>query len=451
MSEPAFRRIHFIGVGGTGLSGLARLSLLMGYQVSGSDRQRPPLISDLESLGLRFQGGHVPDLVRQADLVVVSSAVANDNPEAVWAREAGIPVWKRHEFIPWLSGGRRMVAIAGTHGKTTTTALLSHILVECGNDPTCLVGGLVHNWGSNARLGSGDLFVVEADEYDRTFLALNPWLGVITSVEMDHPDCYPSLADLDDAFGQFVVRCRRVLACGDQDGVKRAVATAANVRWYGADSGADWRSLAWEGRTDGTRFKLAGPDGREHDATVPLWGEHSVANALAAIAAAYEVGVPPERALPALLSFKGVARRFSLRGCCSGVYLVDDYGHHPTQIRSVLDAARQRFPGAREVLVFQPHTFSRTEALFDEYATALSQADRAFVLPVYGARESGDAHALSARLAAAAGGEVLPGVEQASERLLAVLRPGDVLLNLGAGDNEQLTAELMRRMGCDGG
>jgi UDP-N-acetylmuramate--alanine ligase len=176
-----------------------------------------------------------------------------------------------------------------------------------------------------------------------------------------------------------------------------------------------------------------------------------VANALAAIAAAYEVGVPPERALPALLSFEGVARRFSLRGCCSGVYLVDDYAHHPTQIRSVLDAARQRFPGAREVLVFQPHTFSRTEALFDEYATALSQADRAFVLPVYGARESGDAHALSARLAAAAGGEVLPGVEQASERLLAVLRPGDVLLNLGAGDNEQLTAELMRRMGCDGG
>jgi len=447
VTTQAFRRIHFVGVGGAGLSALARLALLQGYAVSGSDRTRTEIVGDLEQLGLGFQEGHEPEAVRTTDVVVASSAIAADNAELEWARAHGLVVWKRHEFLPWLTRGKRVVAVSGTHGKTTTTALLAHVLTETGRDPTCLVGGVLRAWASNARLGQSDLFVLEADEYDRTFLSLSPWLGVITSVEMDHPDCYGSLAELTSAFEQFAARCQRLLASADDE---RASATAARLggraQTYGWHGDAAWRLLTWRGDPAGSAFRFRDPQGREDEGWVPLWGRHSVANALAAIAAAVAAGVPVMEALAALGSFAGVERRFTSSGTFAGVDIVDDYAHHPSQIVATVAAARQRFPGRRVVVVFQPHTFSRLAALYADYVAALREADIAFVLPVYGARETGDAGGAATALARDAGAQALPGVDTAAAALVTELRPGDVVLNLGAGDGEELTVALAERL-----
>jgi UDP-N-acetylmuramate--alanine ligase len=441
--------LHFVGVGGSGLSALARVALLRGYRVSGSDRAESAAVAALTGLGLRFQTGHAPDLVRQASLVVASSAVPADNAELAWAREHGIPVWKRHQLVPWLAAGKQLVAIAGTHGKTTTTAMVAVAAEAAGLDPTCVVGGMVNQWGSNARAGEGAAFVWEADEYDRTFLAVQPAIGVITSVEWDHPDCYPTRESVDAAFAQFARSCGTVVGCADDAGAARALAGVGGetrVVSYG-QRGRDWRLLSWTAAPTGSAFRFAGPDGGEQDAWVPLCGAHAVLNALAAIATASLMGATPEAALAALGSFGGTERRFTVTEVGGGITVVDDYAHHPTAVRANVGAARQRFPGRRLVVVFQPHTFSRLAALRDEFVDALRDADALYVFPVFGARESGDPQAVAAALAADAGGSALPGPALAASVLLPQLRPGDVVLNLGAGDGPALTAGLAAMLG----
>ncbi|MGI6208290.1 MAG: UDP-N-acetylmuramate--L-alanine ligase [Anaerolineae bacterium] len=447
--DPTPRAIHFVGVGGSGLSALARVALGLGLRVTGSDRSRSEVVPVLEEKGLSFQLGHDPDLVRTADLVVATSAVGEDNPEVAWARAHGVPVWKRHQFLPWLAQGKRLLAVAGTHGKTTTTAALAHILTVTGRDPTCVVGGVLQDWGTNARVGQSDLFVLEADEYDRTFLSLSPWLGVVTTVEHDHPDCYPTAEDMEEAFAKFVYRCRKTLLGTDDPGVARVMGRVpgAQVLGYGHDPQASWRLLSVEEREAGTGFRFQDPEGDEHEAWVRLWGQHSVSNSLAAIAMATEAGVPATEAARALASFSGVARRLTVTGPLGGVYLVDDYAHHPTAIRAMVAAARQRFPGRRLVVLVQPHTFSRLEALFDEFVEALRLADVPAVLPVYASRESGDPVAASRRLAEASGAMALPAVGEAAPALLEVLQPGDVVMNLGAGDGPLLTRRLAECLG----
>lgn len=454
MSDGAFACIHFIGVGGAGLSALARLTLLMGYGVSGSDRTRTPVIDDLEAMGLAFQEGHEPNLIRQADLVVVSSAIGAGNKEMTWAAASGVPVWKRHQLLPWLTAGKRVLAVAGTHGKTTITALLSHVLTATGRDPTCLIGGILKNWGSNARLGSSDLFVLEADEYDRTFLSLHPWLGLITSIEMDHPDCYASVPELVEVFSRFAHASEQVLACADDGWVKEATAGIERLQTYGWDGAAEWRLLSWDGRPEGCAFRFVDAAGMVHEGWVPLWGGHSVSNALAVVAAAAITGVTVRDVLVVMRDFQGVARRFAVSGPYAGVHLVDDYAHHPSQIVAIVSAARQRFPGARIMVVFQPHTFSRLAALRDDFVAALKEADSVFVLPVYAAREEGDADATAVDLARVLGAVALPPPRQAADVLLPWVQAGDVVLNLNAGDGETLTEALAaglkdREASCD--
>ena len=393
-------------------------------------------------MGLAFQEGHGPSLIKQADLVVVSSAIGSGNPEVTWAATSGVPVWKRHQFLPWLTADKRVLAVAGTHGKTTITALLSHVLTTTGRDPTCLIGGILKNWDSNARLGGSDLFVLEADEYDRTFLSLHPWLGLITSIEMDHPDCYTSVPELVEVFSQFAHASERVLACADDGRVKEATAGIDGLQTYGWDNAAEWRLLSWESRPDGCAFRFVDAAGIVHEGWVPLWGAHSVSNALAVVAAAAIIGVDVKDALVAMGDFQGVARRFTVSGPYAGVYLVDDYAHHPSQIVANISAARQRFPGARIVVVFQPHTFSRLAVLRDEFVAALKQADSVFVLPVYAAREEGDVEAATADLARALAAVALPPPRLAADALLPWVHAGDVVLNLNAGDGATLTEAL---------
>ncbi|MHB0876566.1 MAG: UDP-N-acetylmuramate--L-alanine ligase [Anaerolineae bacterium] len=441
-------QLHFVGVGGSGLSALARVALLRGMSVSGSDRCENATVAQLAALGLRFQVGHAPDLVRAARLVIASSAVPADNPELVWARDHGVPVWKRHQFVPWLAEGRQLVAVSGTHGKTTTTALTSVAAVAGGLDPTCVVGGIVNQWGANARVGQGTGFVWEADEYDRTFLAVKPAIGVITSVELDHPDCYPTIESAVEAFSEFARSCGTVVGCADDErvaGILAVVAGSVATVSYGHE-GRDWRLLGWRGESEGSAFRFADPGGREHDAWVPLWGLHSVRNALAAIATASLMGAALDATLAAVGEFGGTDRRFTATEVGEGITVVDEYAHHPSAVRANIVAARQRFPDRRLVVAFQPHTFSRVTALYDEFVDSLRQADALYVFPVFGAREQGDAEAVAAAMAAAAGGETLPRPALAAAVLLPRLRPGDVVLNLGAGDGPALTAGLAEAM-----
>ncbi len=433
------------------MSALARVTLGLGRTVTGSDRVRGEVIGDLEAIGLTFQAGHEAELVRGAQMVVATSAIREDVPEMTWAREHGVPVCKRHQYLPLLASGKRMLAVAGTHGKTTTTSLLAHILTETGRDPTAVVGGVLQSWGTNARVGASDLFVLEADEYDRTFLYLNPWLGIITTVEADHPDCYPDAAGMEAAFTQFAGQCGRLVVNSDDPGVARSLTGAAlpAVTTFGRGPKADWRLLDAVGAPDGLSMSFRPPDGCVCSASVSMWGMHSAMNCLAALAASSAVGVSARESIEAVRTFEGVRRRFSVRGPVGGVYLVDDYAHHPTEVRAVVDSARQRFPGQRLVMILQPHTFSRLAQHFGAFADALRLADLRFVLPVYASRETGDPVAAAGELARAAGASLLPPVAQALRPLLERIAPGDVVLNLGAGDAQGLTDQLASALGTE--
>lgn len=380
-------RIHMMGVGGAGMRGLAHLLADGGYRVSGCDRSGPPDAPELVDRGVELLGGHDPAHVRGVDLVVHTAAVPDDHAELRAAREAGVPVMGRARATGAVVNGRRLAGITGTHGKTTTTAMAALACEAGGLHPTALVGGRVPAWDAYARTG-GDPAVVEADEYEGSFLELDPDLAVVTSLEPEHLDSYGVVSDLEDAFAEFAGRASGrdgVLYCADDEGAARVVGAAGDAVSYGTDPTASYH--VEERRRDGERrCTLFAPEGRV-ETGLPAPGEHNLLNAAAALATALRMGAEPERLNGSLEDFTGVDRRLQLLVDRGGVAVVDDYAHHPTEVRAALTSLRERYPDRRLVAVFQPHLFSRTRDFAGEFAGALTGADRAVVLPVYPARE----------------------------------------------------------------
>lgn len=451
------RRLHFVGAGGVGMSGIAEILLqATPLEISGCDLARSEITDRLERLGARMAVGHDAAHVENADLLVISSAVAESNPEVAAARERGIPVIRRAEMLGEIMRLKQGVAIAGTHGKTTTTSLTGMVLTEAGFDPTIVVGGQVHILGTNARLGRGDYLVAEADEFDRSFLELTPVVAVITNIEADHLDTYRDLDEIHDAFAAFANRVPffgAVIACADDPGV-RAILPRIQRRavTYGESAEADLSARDVRLDASGTCFEVwNGEQGRLGAVRLRLPGRHNVLNALAAVAAGRELLVPFETIARALSAFTGVVRRFELKGERGGVLVVDDYAHHPTEIRATLAAARQVYPDRRIVALFQPHLFSRTRDFTGEFGAALAAADMNIVMDVYPSREApipGVTGELVAEAARRAGkGRVLysPEKTEVVDTLERTLAPGDLLLTLGAGDVVRFGEEYLRR------
>ncbi|HEX5505930.1 MAG TPA: UDP-N-acetylmuramate--L-alanine ligase, partial [Thermomicrobiales bacterium] len=439
-------RVHIVGVGGIGTSALARVLLAWGYRVSGSDAAASELTAALAAEGVAVTIGHRAGAAQGADLVVYSAAVRDDNLELAAARAAGVPALKRAELLGLIAGARTCLAVAGTHGKSTTTAMLAKICADAGRDPTFFVGAIATDFGTNARPGRGDLVVVEADEYDRSFLHLRPRVAVVTTIEHDHPDTYPEFGDVLDAFGEFVARVEpggAVVLAADDPGCRELLARAAvpdgvAVVTFGREAGADWR-LAPAG--DGAETVLRGNGAPVATLTLALPGEHNRRNALAAVATAAQVGIAPEVAAATLATFRGTGRRFEFKGEAAGVAVVDDYAHHPTEVAVNLNAARERFPGRPLWAVFQPHTYSRTKLLLREFAAALAAADRVVLLDIYAARERDTLGVSAGDLAALLATPPLRAATPAAAAALLLdqyrageLAAGAVVLTLGAGD-----------------
>ncbi len=453
MSELSGKHVHLIGVGGAGLSAVARVLLEEGVAVSGSDLTISPVAEALARDGADVFEGHDARYVNGADVVVASSAIPDDNVEIQAARDAGVPVLRRPAFLARMMQGKQVVAVAGTHGKTTTTAMIATILVTAGRDPGFIVGGVLADLKTNARHGSSSLFVIEADEYDRTFLSLRPEIAVVTNVEHDHPDCYPTFADFRQAFEEFAsfVPDRGLLAvCGDDPvalEIGQRYVDHKAVRFFGLNESLTWR--AEEVRPNfagGVDFLAVRKDETLGLIRLRIPGAHNASNAMGALVVADFLGVPFSVAREALTGFRGVARRFEIRGQREGVLVVDDYAHHPTEIRATLRAAREQFPGRRIWAVWQPHTYTRTKELLNEFADAFEDADRVIVLPIYPARETDTLGIRAADVASAMDhpqAEVVATMQEAVDRLQEDLQADDVVLTLGAGDCDYVSQRLM--------
>jgi len=446
----AYRRVHFVGIGGVGMSGIAEVLCTLGYQVSGSDNADNAVTRRLTQLGATVHKGHAAANVLGTDCVVVSSAIKPDNPELMEARAQRIPIVPRAEMLAELMRFRRGIAVAGTHGKTTTTSLTASVLGEGGIDPTFVIGGQLLAAGANARLGGGQWLVAEADESDGSFLRLNPLIAVITNIDADHLENYGGdFAQVQAAFEEFLHRLPfyglAVLCLDDPEVAALAAKTPRHVMAYGFSEEADVRAenVVQDGAR--MRFDLCLPDGSRTPATLALPGRHNVQNALAAAAVGWQLGVPADAIVRALENFAGIGRRFNLlaelkTGSGAKVPVVDDYGHHPKELEAVFAAARGGWPNKRLVVAFQPHRYSRTRDLFDEFAAVLSNVDALVLTEVYPAGEAPIAGADAKSLARAirARGRIDPVVIAGANELAAllpdVLQDGDLLLLMGAGD-----------------
>jgi UDP-N-acetylmuramate--alanine ligase len=437
--------------------------LEQGARVSGSDLELSPVAQALARDGADVFEGHDAGNVNGVDVVVASSAVPDDNVEVQAARAAGVPLLRRPAFLRHMMKHKRGVAVAGTHGKTTTTAMISTILMEAKLDPTFIVGGVLVDLKTNARAGAGPLFVIEADEYERTFLSLDPYVAVITNVEHDHPDCYPTLEDCQAAFESFaaLVPEEGLLAVCEDDPVARAIGRRrerdTSVRSFGLEESAAWRAEEVRPNFAGGIDFLAAHEGETLGLVrLRVPGAHNASNAMAALATTDFLGISFPVAREALRGFRGVARRFEVKGEDGGVVVIDDYAHHPTEIRATLRAAKERFSDRRIWAVWQPHTYSRTRELLEGFAVAFVDADRVIVLPIYAAREIDSLGVTADSVAEAmdhADVRASVSLEQAVEFLARAVRPGDVVLTLGAGDGyvvgERLLAELGGRADAD--
>ncbi|MGK2859416.1 MAG: UDP-N-acetylmuramate--L-alanine ligase [Thermoanaerobaculia bacterium] len=444
------KSIHFVGIGGIGMSGLAEIAAAEGLAVSGCDMKASATTARLVSRGIDVAVGHDPAHVDRASLIVISSAVKRDNPEVVKAGDAGVPVMRRAEFLGAITARKKTVAIAGTHGKTTTTAMASYILTKAGLEPTIVVGGMMHDLQTNAVLGKGDVLVVEADEYDRSFLAFHPTIAVVTNIEADHLDIYRDLDDIRGAFRQFarlVPEAGVLIGCSDEPEVEALLAQSGKraVR-YGIGDGATLRATNLRFSEGTSTYELESGSTSLGTVTLKLPGEHYVRNSLAAIAAALELGVPMAEIAAALATFSGVERRFERLGEHRGSIVIDDYAHHPTEIRATLAAARGSFPGRRIVALFQPHLYSRTRDFAREFAEALAEADEAWVAPIYPAREQPIEGVDASTIANAAGGGNVRAMEGTNAEIAArfgrELAPGSVFVSMGAGDIHEV-AEIL--------
>jgi len=435
--------VHLVGIGGIGLSAIARVLHGWGYQVSGSDRQPSALTDTLAAEGITIYAGHHPDNVNSADIVVASSAVPEDNPELAASQDRGVPVVKRDQFLGELTDDKTTIAVAGTHGKTTTSAMIAWILTQAGLDPTFIVGGVLQNLGSNARAGEGPHFVIEADEYDRTFLGLHPIVAVLTTLEHDHPDCYPTFEDMRQAFTIFVGQVLDgglLVVCGDDSEARQIGQDHDNrgqrVETYGLARKWDWWAKG-EHVGNHASFSVWHRGKRLGTCGLQIPGRHNVLNALAALAATHELGVEFGPAAAALTRFRGTERRFEIKGQAAGITIVDDYAHHPTEIRATLEAARCKYPGRKLWAVFQPHTYSRTAALLDDFAAAFGDADHVLVTSIYAAREQDTRDVSGSDIVARmdhSHARYVPTMEEAAQILLDSVQSGDVIITLGAGD-----------------
>ncbi|PRX98489.1 UDP-N-acetylmuramate--L-alanine ligase [Allonocardiopsis opalescens] len=465
-------RVHFIGIGGAGMSGIARVLLQRGVAVSGSDARDSSVLTELRAAGARVHAGHAAEQLGEADTVVVSSAVRPGNPELAAARERGLRVLPRAAALGALLLGRRGIAVAGTHGKTTTTSMLATVLRHCGAEPGYVIGGkLVGGPGAPASglaaaadAGSGELIVVEADESDGSFLMLRPEIAVVTNVEADHLDNYSGIEQIHEGFDRFTALTGELVVAGVDDPGAQLVAKAAaehgrQVRGYGENPGADYRIGAIAPAGFGSRFTLAGPAG-EHPYTVHAPGRHNVANAAAAIAVALELGFAPGAAAAGLAAYRGTARRFEPKGEARGVRVYDSYAHHPTELaadlraaRAALDSEPPRGEGAapgRVIALFQPHLYSRTRIFAAEFGQALGLADEVVVMSIYAAREDPEPGVGSELVTSAVPhGRVhlQPERERIPAQIAALARPGDIVLTMGAGDVTELGPRIVDALG----
>jgi UDP-N-acetylmuramate--alanine ligase len=447
--------VHFMGICGAGMSALAEYVARAGGQATGCDTNASAAPPALRETGVPVTDGHDPAHVGGARAVVVTSAVESTHPELAAARRRGIPVLKRAAALGALVNAGRVVAVAGTHGKTTTTGMVATALAAAGLDPTAFVGGRMPRWRGGLRAGS-DLFVVEADEYDRSFLSLRPGVAVVTTIEPDHMEIYGDIEGLDDAFAEFlepVPEDGLIAVCIDDEGAYRLSRRLPPDRTltYGLDGRAGLRAVGLEPDAGGTRFEVR----RDHESlgqfTVPVPGRHNVQNALAAVAVALHLGADPAAVREGLADFRGVARRFEVLSEAGGIAVIDDYAHHPTEVEVTVAAARQRFPGRRLVAVFQPHLYSRTRDHWRAFGRTLAAADVVWVTDVYPAREDpieGVTGELVAGAARQAGARVVyrPEVEGVEGALEERLEPDDVYLFMGAGDIEKYAHALADRL-----
>ncbi len=449
------RRVHFVGIGGSGMSGIAEVLLNLGYRVSGSDLVESDTTLRLQRLGAEIIIGHRSENLRDADVVVISSAVRKDNPEVIAAHERIIPVIPRAEMLAELMRMKYGVAIAGTHGKTTTTSMIATVLAQGGLDPTAVIGGKLNSFGSNAKLGQGELLVAEADESDGSFLKLSPTIAVVTNIDPEHLDHYRNLEEIQKAFLEFINKVPfygLAILCLDQENVQ-ALIPQVQKRYvtYGLSSQANFRAadISYHGLT--TSFRVFANERELGQISIQMPGLHSVYNALAAIATASELDLNFEIVRQALGSFSGVQRRFQIKGEWDGVMVVDDYGHHPTEIKATLSAAKSGW-GRRTVVVFQPHRYSRTRDLFKEFLTAFNQADVLFLTGIYPAGEDPipgvDVQGLYEGIKGHGHKDVTLVLDKSAilDRLLPRLKPGDMVFTLGAGDVWKTGEALIKRL-----
>lgn len=441
------RPVHFMGIGGAGMSALALLACRRGVAVTGCDTD-PTGAADVVALGAVVAEGHDPAHVEGARALVVTAAVRRDHPEIARAAGLGIPVVQRKDALGALVAGRRTVAVAGTHGKTTTTVMTTVALSAAGLEPTGLAGGRVGAWGGNARIGGDDLFVVEADEYDQAFLALQPTVAIVNNVEPDHLECYGTFEALEDAFHAFSDRAERVIVGVDDAGARRLADRLGSKAWRFGVEGGDLPIRNVVAQPDSTVATVGVPGHGDVTLRLQVPGMHNLRNAVAALGAAAALGAPLEQVLAGLADFSGVGRRFERLGQERGVEVVDDYAHHPSELVATLAAARQAYPGRRLVAVFQPHLYSRTAAHGAAMGRALAAADLAVVTDVYAAREqpvAGISGRSVADAAEAAGVSTLyePDRPSLGRRVLSAVLPGDVVVTLGAGDVTRIGRELL--------
>ena len=438
------KRLHFIGIGGAGMSGLARIALSHGITVTGSDAKDSTVLSALQALGAEVHAAHRGEQVDGADFVVFSTAISATNVELIRARELNLPILTRAQALATLMSDSRSVAVAGTHGKTTTSSMLTVALQACGLDPSFAIGGTLTSSGSNAHRGTGDLFIAEADESDGSFIEYHPNAAIVTNVEHDHVDFFATAADVTKAFSEFADSISRdgfLVYCADDAGSSRLATTVTEMKTisYGTTEGSDLfidsvnllpmgstSRVIWNGRTIGTM-------------SLQVPGLHNVLNAGAALAMALALGAPAAEALNGLASFHGTGRRFELKATVHGIRVIDDYGHHPTEIDVTLTAAKRYAGDGRVLVVFQPHRYSRTQAFMNEFARALSIADEVVLLEIYAASEAPITGVTSETIAVQMEhGRFIPNFLEASDWVIDNAKPGDVIITLGAGDVNSL-------------
>ncbi|MGD8435140.1 MAG: UDP-N-acetylmuramate--L-alanine ligase, partial [Syntrophobacterales bacterium] len=449
--------IHFVGIGGIGMSGIAELLLNLGHRVSGSDIQESEITRRLETLGATIYYSHQPQHVAEADVAVVSSAIDSDNPEVLAASgDYHVPVIRRAEMLAELMRLKYAVLVAGAHGKTTTTSMVGTVLAEGGLDPTVVIGGRLNAWGTNAKLGQGDFVVAEADESDGTFLLYSPTISLVTNIDTEHLDFFKDLDQIKETFLEFMNKVPfyglNVLCLEDENIQSLLPRINKRIVTYGFSAQADFqaREVTFDGLSGSYRAYRHGQEMGVVNLSIPGW--HNVLNSLAAVAVGYELKIPFTSICRGLKEMTGVQRRFQIKGEVSGVTVIDDYGHHPTEIKAVLKTIAQSFPGSRRYVLFQPHRYTRTQALFEDFTTAFYQSDVLIVTDIYAASEPPIPGVHAEKLAAAiqehGHGNIryIPNHLELPTMLKEEVQEGDVVLTLGAGNIWQTGEALLEKL-----